>query len=329
MKVFVARRIPDAGIAVMKKAGMKVEMNKDADKVLSKKQLISKTKDKDALLCLLTDKVDDALFEACPKLKIVANYAVGFDNIDVESATKRGILVTNTPGVLTETVAEHTLALMISAARRIVEADKFTRQGRYKAWGPLLMLGQDLKGKTLGVVGMGRIGSAVCERAVKGMGMNVIYTDIYRNKFAEKQFKAKRVPLSRLLKQADFITLHVTLTPKTKHLIGRKELGLMKKNAVLVNTSRGPVVDESALVDSLKKNNIFAAALDVFECEPSITCNPKAKVQLKHLDNVILTPHIASASIETRDRMAVMAAQSIVDFAKGKRPQNVVNKEVL
>ena len=326
-KVFVARKIPESGIKILKKAGFKVEINNDENKVLSKKELIRKIKGKDALLSLLTDKVDKDVLNS-KGLKIVANYAVGFDNVDVKTATNKGILVTNTPGVLTEAVAEHTFSLLVSSARRIVEADKYTRQGKYKAWGPFLFLGQDLGGKTLGIAGLGRIGSSVARRAVKGMGMKVIYTERKKNPQFDKEYGAKQVDLKTLLKNSDFISLHVPLLPTTKHLISTKEFKLMKKNAILINTSRGPVVDEKALVNALKTKRIFGAALDVFECEPSISCDNKAKTKLKDLPNVILTPHIASATLETRSKMADLAAQSIVDFAKGKKPQNVVNKEV-
>ncbi|MBS3123271.1 D-glycerate dehydrogenase [Candidatus Woesearchaeota archaeon] len=327
-KVFVARKIPDIGIDILKKAGVEVEVNNDAEKVLSKKELIKKIKNKDALLSLLTDNVDEeVLFNS--NLKVVANYAVGFNNIDLNAATKKGILVTNTPDVLTETVAEHTLALMMAVARRIVEADKFTKQNKYKAWGPLLFLGQDLKWKTLGIVGLGRIGFAVAHKAVKGMGMKVIYNTLKQDKLFEKEYDAKFVKLERLLKESDFISIHAPLTPETKHLLSFKQFKLMKNNAILINTARGPIVDEKALVEALKNKRISGAALDVFECEPNITCHPASKWQLKNFDNVILTPHIASASVETRNKMAVLAAKSIVDVAKNKIPLNVINRDVL
>ncbi|MFC2169726.1 2-hydroxyacid dehydrogenase, partial [Acidobacteriota bacterium] len=291
-------------------------------------ELIEKIKDKDALLSLLTDKIDEEVLRSAPNLKIVANYAVGFDNIDVQAATARNIFITNTPGVLTETVAEHTFALLMTATRRIVEADKFIRAGKFKAWGPLMLLGQDLKGKTLGVLGLGRIGAAVAQRAL-AMGMNVIYSDIQRVEPFEKKYNAEFADKETLLRTSDFISIHVPLMPETKHFISFREFDLMKKNAVLVNTSRGPVVDEKALLDALEKKKIAGAALDVFECEPDITCDTCSALQLKDFDSVVLTPHIASASVETRGRMAEMAAQSIVDFAGGGIPENVVNKELI
>lgn len=328
-KVFVARKIPEVGIEMLKKAGLDVEVNEDAEKVLTKQELIEKVKNKDALLSLLTDKVDEEVLSSSENLKIVANYAVGFDNIDIDAATQRGILVSNTPGVLTQTVAEHTFALMIAAARRVVEADKYTRQGKYRAWGPLLFLGPDLNGKTLGIIGLGRIGKTVSKIAVRGFDMKVLYYDKFRDDAFEKEYNAVNTDLETLLKEADFITIHVPLLPSTRHLISFNEFNLMKKSAILVNTARGAIIDEKALIDALENKRITGAALDVFECEPEISCDYKSPHQLKSLDNLILTPHIASASIETRGKMAELAAQSIIDLAGGKAPQNVINKEAL
>jgi glyoxylate reductase len=328
-RVFVTRLIPEAGITLLKNAGFHVEVNEEPDRVIPKQELIERVKDKEALLSLLTDRIDEEVIGAAPKLKVVANYAVGFDNIDIQAATKRGIVVTNTPEVLTETVAEHTIALMISISRRIVESDKFTRAGRYKGWDPLLFLGQDLKGKTLGIIGLGRIGKAVAQRAVKGMDMRVIYHKRRRDEAFEKEFNAKMVDFETLLKESDFISIHVPLTPDTKYLISFEEFDLMKETAYLINTARGPIVEEKALVEALDRGRIAGAALDVFECEPEITCNRDASPQLKDFDNVILTPHTASATIGTRSRMAEIAAQSIVDLAEGKIPGNVVNRDVI
>jgi glyoxylate reductase len=220
-------------------------------------------------------------------------------------------------------VAEHTIALLFAVARRIVESDKFTRQGKYKAWGPLLFLGQDTIGKTLGIIGLGRVGRAVARRAI-ALGMKVIYFNRSRNQDVEKELSARYVEKETLLKEADFISIHLPLKPETRHYIGEKELSLMKRNAILVNTSRGPIVEEKGLVEALKHKRIFGAALDVFECEPEISCDFDSVTQLKDLDNVILTPHVASASVETRDKMVVMAAQSIIDFANNKKPEHIV-----
>ena len=328
VSVFITRKIPEAGIKLLKDSGFNISINNSETKILPKKQLISKIKNKDAILCLLTDNIDKEVIESNPKLKIISNYAVGFDNIDVQTATKKGIIVTNTPDVLTETVAEHTFALMLATARRIVEADKFTRQGKYKAWSPFLFLGQDLKGKTLGIIGLGRIGYEVAKKAAKGMEMKIIYNTRHRDKKFEGEYRARFVDLHKLLKESDVISLHVPLTPETKHMISKKEFNIMKKTAILINTARGPIVEEKALINALKNKKIFAAALDVFECEPEITCDFNSPIKLKDLNNIILTPHIASATTDTRIKMATLAAKNIIDFANGRIPDNIVNKDV-
>ena len=317
MKVFVTRKIPEAGLKLLrKKHTVKVYPK---DKVISRAELIKGVKWCDALLCLLTDKIDAQVMDANKKLKIIANYAVGYDNIDAKAAAKRKIPVTNTPGVLTDAVAEHTFALMMSIAKRIPESDKFSRAGKYKGWEPLLLLGSQIRGKTLGIVGLGRIGFAVAEIAVKGMGMKVIYNDIRKNPQFEKQFKAKYVSKEQLLKTADFISLHVPLLKATYHLIGAKEFKMMKKTAYLINTSRGPVIDEKSLVRALKQKQIAGAAMDVFEFEPKLAPG------LAKLDNVVLTPHTATATIETRNAMAELAAKNILAALAGKKPPNKVN----
>tara|TARA_B100000315_G_scaffold178661_1_gene167332 strand:- start:2920 stop:3714 length:795 start_codon:yes stop_codon:yes gene_type:complete len=260
--------------------------------------------------------------KASKKLKVVANYAVGFDNIDVKAATKLKIPVTNTPGVLTDAVADHACALILSISRRIVESDKFVRAEKYKSWEPLLMLGSDFKGKTLGILGLGRIGSAVAERMAKGFGMKILYYDIKRNPKFEKSVKAKYTNVKQLLKNSDYVSLHVPLLPATKHLIGLKELKIMKKTAYLINTSRGPIVDEKELVTALKKKQIAGAALDVFEKEP------KTMPGLTKLDNVILTPHTASATITARNAMSTIAAKNVLAVLSSKKAPNIVNPEV-
>ena len=295
-------------------------MNPD-DRVLTKEELITALKDQnyDALFCLLTDKIDGEVMDAFgPQLKVVANMAVGFDNIDTQKAKKRGIMITNTPGVLTDTVAEHTFTLMLSIAHRIVEADKFMRAGKYIGWAPMLMLGNDLSGKTLGVVGLGRIGSRVAHHAVKGFEMKVLYYDVNRNEEFEKEFGAVYVSLDDLLKQSDFVSIHVPLLPITQHLINAEKLKLMKPTSYLINTSRGPIIDESALAMALANKTIKGAALDVFEFEPKIT------PELLPLDNVILTPHIASATEETRSKMSVLAAENIIEALEGRTSPNLL-----
>jgi len=324
MKIFVTRKIPKAGINLLKKKyNVKVSPH---DRVLSKKKIMQNVKGVDAILCLLTDTIDEDIMDAAgDKLKVIANYAVGINNIDVGAAKKRKIMVTNTPGVLTDTVAEHAFGLMIALAQRIVEADKYIRAGKFKGWEPMLFLGDDLMEKTLGIIGLGRIGFAVAQRAVNGMGMKVIYNDINRNKNFEKRFQAKYAAKQQLLKKADFVSLHVPLLPATKHLIGVKELKMMKKDAYLINTSRGPVIDEKALITALEKKIIKGAALDVFECEPKLGCAADIAGRFRKLDNAIFTPHIASASIITRSKMSEMAAKNIIAALSGRKPPNIVN----
>jgi len=322
-RVFVTRKIPDEGLKLLRgKTELEVW---EEDQVIPRSELLRRVKGVVGLLPLLTDKIDAEVMDAAGReLKIISNYAVGYDNIDVEAATKRKIMVANTPGVLTEAVAEHTFALLSAIARRIPESDKFARAGRYKGWEPMLLLGTELQGKILGIVGLGRIGLRVAEMATRGMGMKMVYHDIKRNESFEKKFKAKFYKaLPDLLKEADFVSLHVPLLPATRHLISGKELKLMKKTAYLINTSRGPVVDEKALVKALKGGWIRGAALDVYEEEPQLAPG------LSKLENVVLTPHTASATIEARGAMARLAAQAILDVFAGKNPQNFVNKEAL
>jgi len=320
-KVFVTRMIPDEGIKALKKKGYRVDVYKE-DKVISKKELMKRVKGVDALLSLLTDTIDDQVLKAAgPQLKIVANYAVGFDNIDLAAAKKRGIPVTNTPAdEVSESVAEHAFTLMLGLAHRVVESDKYARAEKYKGWAPQLLLGTDLHGKTLGIVGLGRIGEAVARRAVKGFGMKCMYSDLKRNPSFEKKFDAKKKTLTAILKEADFITLHVPLLKSTRHMISTKELKTMKKTAFLVNTSRGPVVDEKALLKALKAGEIAGAGIDVFECEPAIDCDIRDDLELKKFENVILTPHTASATIEARQAMSLLAAKNIIAVLSGKRP---------
>lgn len=319
-KVFVTRKIPEKGLQLLRKHFTVKVYPKD--QVIPQNVLLREVKQCDALLSLLTDKIDEEILNANPKLKVVSNYAVGYDNIDTKAASAKGIPVCNTPGVLEEAVAEHTFALILALSKRIVEADQFTRAGKYKRWEPMLLLGTELKGKTLGIIGLGRIGAGVAERARKGMGVNVLYHDIRRNKEFEEKYQAKFVSQNALLKKSDFVSLHVPLLSSTRHLIGAKELAMMKKTAYLINTSRGLVVDEKALVKALQKKQIAGAGLDVYEHEPKLTLG------LTKLRNAVLTPHTASATIEARTAMSELAAQNIVDVLKGRKAKFTVNPEV-
>ncbi|MHA1738710.1 MAG: 2-hydroxyacid dehydrogenase [Candidatus Heimdallarchaeota archaeon] len=321
--VLVTRKIPQKALDYLESEGVTLDINKE-DRVLTYEEIQERIKGKDGLLCLLTDKIDGAIMDAAgDQLQVIVNYAVGYNNINVKDATERGIPVTNTPGVLTETTADLAFALMLSIARRIVESDKYTRKGLFKGWGPLLHLGGDIFGKTLGIIGMGRIGSAVAYRAAKGFNMKIKYYSRNRNKVLEKELNMEFCSVDEILKTADYVTLHVPLTKETKYLIGKKELELMKPTAYLVNTSRGPVVKEDDLLEALKKNKIAGAALDVYEFEPEITKG------LEKLDNVIITAHIGTATIDTRTEMGMMIARDLLAVFRGEEPQNCVNKEVL
>ena len=320
-KIFVTRKIPEAGIVKLKNAGYEVEVNPE-DRVLKKEELVGwlRNGNYDAVLALLTDKLDADVFEAAgSQCKIFANMAVGFDNVDLAAAKERDMLIANTPGVLTDTVAEHTFALMLAIAHRISEADRFSRAGKYHGWEPMLLLGNDLSYKTVGILGLGRIGSRVAHHAARGFNAKIIYYDVKRNEEFEREYNAvfKENP-NDLLREADFVSIHVPLLPTTHHLINAERLRMMKPTAYLINTSRGPVVDEHALAEALKNGVIRGAALDVFEKEPAI------EPGLLELENVILTPHIASATEETRSKMAELAAENIIAALSGQTPPNMV-----
>jgi len=319
-KVLVSRVIPQAALDLLS-LHVVLEVNAE-DKPLNKAELISRLQDKEGLLCLLTDLIDDEVLGSSPSLRVVSNVAVGFDNIEVKAAIRRKIAVTNTPGVLDDTTADFAWALLMATARRLVEADRYARSGRYQGWGIMLLLGHDIHGKTLGICGMGRIGKAVARRA-RGFGMKILYTDVQRmEEGLERELGLNFVDKDTLLRESDFVTLHVPLLPETTHYISCRELSLMKKTSHLINASRGPVVDEEALVEALKSKQIAGAALDVFEQEPKI--HPG----LIGLDNVVLAPHIASASVETRTRMATMAAENMLVALEGKIPPHIVNPEI-
>lgn len=325
-KVLITRDIPDEGIKMLK-ADKRIDLEIfPGDEKIPRRKLLKMVKGKDIILSILTEKMDKAVFDAAgPQLKMIANYAVGFDNIDLQEAAKRKIKVTNAPHPnVSESVAEHGIALIFALAHRIVESDDYTRALKYKAWGPKLLLGTDVMGKTVGIVGAGAIGMGIIQRLHDGFGVNILYNDIKRNPQLEKKYKAKFRPLPDLLKQSDFVSLHVPLLPATRHLISTKQFRLMKKTAFLINTARGPVVDEKALIKALINGDIAGAGLDTYECEPLIDCNPRDKYELRRLPNVVLTPHTASATLETRQAMSRVAAQNILAFVKGKKPPNLV-----
>lgn len=319
--IFVTRTIPSAGLALLKARKDLTVRIYPGDRAIPRKDLLKGVKGATAILSLLTDKIDAQVLDTAGKqLKIVSNYAVGFDNLDLTALAQRNIMATNTPGVLTDAVAEHAIALMFTAARRIPESDRFTRTGKYKGWGPLMLLGMQLKGKTLGILGLGRIGQGVAERASKGLGMKIAYYDVRRDEAFEKSTGATFCTVEDLLKTSDVVSIHVPLLPTTRHLIDAKKLKLMKKTAILVNTSRGPIIDEKALVSALKSKKIAAAALDVYESEPTLAPG------LAKCNNAILTPHTASATNEARDAMAILAAQAVLDAIDGKEPRNLVSR---
>lgn len=320
--MYITRKIPSEALGILA-ASCDYRIWGSESEPVPRDVLETEIGEVDGLLALLTERVDRNLLEATPRLKVVANMAVGFDNIDVTECTRRGIVVTNTPGVLTETTADLAFALILATARRIPEADRYLHQGQWKTWSPMLLTGVDVHEATLGIVGLGRIGEAVARRA-RGFSMRVLYANRSARPEVEDALGIERRSLDELLKSSDFVSIHVPLNDSTRHLVGERELALMKPTAVLVNTSRGPVVDEDALYRALKERRIFGAGLDVFETEPVGSDNP-----LLELDNVVLLPHIGSASIATRTKMAVMAATNLVEVLSGQRPQNPVNPEAL
>lgn len=327
ISALMTQLVPPAAVRQLRQAvgsQGRLDVNPDPDRIWTKPELIRKLQDANynALYCMLTNSIDAEVMDAAPDLKIISNMAVGYNNIDVAEATRRGIVVTNTPGVLTDTTADFAWALLMAVARRVVEGDRFARELRYHGWGPLMMVGQDVHGKTLGIVGFGRIGRSMAKRAA-GFDMKVLYYDRYpAGADIEARLNAQSVSLEQLLEESDFVTLHTDYNAETHHLISTEQLALMRPTAYLVNTSRGPVVDEAALVEALKSDSIAGAALDVFEKEPAI--HPG----LIDLQNVVITPHIASASMDTRTAMAMMAVDSIIAVMRGERPQNLVNPEV-
>ena len=316
--VYVTRRIPDESIRMLEDACDVVDVNPH-DRALTRTEFLEAVQGRDGLLCLLTETVDDEVLDAAAGVKGVANYAVGFNNIDVDACTRRGIPVSNTPDVLTDTTADLAWALMFSVARRIVEGDRYVRDGKFKGWGPLMLLGDDLTGKTLGIVGGGRIGMATAARAV-GFSMPVLYTSRNRHEDIEA-IGAQYRSLDDLLQASDFVSIHVPLMPETTHLIGPRELNLMKSTAYLINTARGPIVDEKALVSALRNGIIAGAGLDVFEREPEL------EPGLADLDNAVIVPHVGSGTVATRIKMGNKAATNLIAMVKGEEPSDCVNPE--
>ena len=320
MKVFVTRKLPEKGLEILYNECDEVEVYPH-DRIPSKEEIIEGLKGKDGLLCLLTDRIDRDVISSNPKLRAISNYAAGYDNIDVDEATRRGIVVTNTPDVLTNATAELAWALLFAVARRVVEGDKFTREGKFRGWAPMLLLGKELRGKTLGVIGAGRIGTAFALKA-KCFDMKVLYYNRSRNEVLEEKLGARKVDLDTLLRESDFVSIHLPLTEETHHLIDYDKICLMKRDGIIVNTARGAVIKEKDLVRALKERKIFGAGLDVYENEPEVS------EELKSLDNVVLLPHIGSATLETRTEMAVLAAENLIKALKGERPRYCVNPEV-
>ncbi len=317
MKVLVTGRL-SVDVMAMLSAEHEVE-GSQMDRPMDRAELLARVKDKEGLLCAITDKIDEQLLLHAPGLKMIANYGVGYDNIDLRAVTQRRIPVSNTPGVLTDATADLAFALILGVARRLVEGDRRTRNGDFRFWAPLLFLGRDVSGKTLGIVGMGQIGQAVARRA-KGFAMRILYHSRARLQPQEEQeLGAEYVALDELLGRADFISLHVPLSEKTRHLISTRELTLMKPTAYLINTSRGPVVDEVALLEVLKEKRIEGAGLDVYEHEPDLTPG------LTDLANVILLPHVGSATLETRTKMGILAATNLLAGLRGETPPNCLN----
>jgi glyoxylate reductase len=320
-RILVTGRLPEElmkGLSKKYDAEINVE-----DKPFNRQRLLDEINDKDGLLSMITDAVDEDVLGRANRLKMIAQFGVGYNNIEVKAATKRGIPVSNTPGVLTDATAELAFALILAISRRLAEGDRMTREGRFRCWAPMLFLGHEVTGKTLGIIGMGKIGKAVAQRA-KCFRMPILYHNRSRIGLPEeKELMAKYVDMKTLLSQADFISLHVPLSDETRHLIGSRELSLMKPTAYLINTSRGPVVDEKALLQALRKKKIGGAGLDVYENEPALTPG------LAKLDNVVLLPHVGSGTFETRFRMAAMAVENLIAGLSRKVPPNLVNPDVL
>ena len=320
-KVFVTRRIPDAGLKLIRDA---CDAEIWPDQMPPPAAVLrQKAADCDGLVSLLTDVIDAAFLDKAPRLKVVSNFAVGFNNIDIPACTARGIAVGNTPGVLTDATADMAFCLLIAAARRVIEGHQYTLSGRWHTWEPLGHLGQDLAGRTIGIVGMGRIGCALARRCQRGWDMKVLYHDIYKNPQAETDLGARQVDLPTLLRESDFVSLHADLNDATRGMIGTAQFKMMKRSAILINTARGPLVDQRALAEALKAGTIFAAGLDVTDPEPPSMDDPLLK-----LPNVVIAPHIASATVQTRNQMAEICARNLIAGVTGQPLPAWVNPEV-
>jgi glyoxylate reductase len=316
-KVFITSKLPSKIDRYLRSKGFTVSVYTGKEP-LSKNELIKKASKADGIITLLSNKVDREVLDELSNCKVIANYAVGYNNIDIQYAKKKGIVVTNTPGVLSDATAELTIALILACTRRLIEAEKFMREGKFKGWMPDLFLGTELKGKTVGIVGAGEIGTEVARR-IKAFKTKIIYFNRSKNSIIENELKGKKVSLDFLMKNADIITVHLPLTADTYHIIDREKLKLMKKSAIIVNVARGEVIEEKYLIELLKKKRIKAAGFDVYENEPDI--NP----ELTKLKNVVLLPHIGSATTETREEMAMLAARNVEAVLKGKKPITPVN----
>jgi glyoxylate reductase len=320
-RILITGNLPENVILPLKEK-YEMEMNQE-DRPMDRQELLLRVKDKQGLLPMLSDSINEEVLNCAPHLKMIANFGVGYNNIDVRLATARGIMVSNTPGVLTDATAELAFTLMLSVSRRLVEGDRMVREGRFKFWAPMLFLGREVTGKTLGIIGMGKIGKAIAVRA-RAFDMRILYHNRKRiNSREEENMRVEYVDLKTLLKESDFVSLNVPLTEETKHLIGKNELSLMKSTAFLINTSRGQVIDEKALVEVLRARKIGGAGLDVYENEPSLTPG------LTELDNVILLPHVGSGTLETRIKIGTLAVENLIAGLEGRTPPNFVNPEVL
>lgn len=315
-RVTITRRIHPAAEQLLRDAGCEVFVHPH-NRPMTRQELVEAAMGSDAVLCLLTDRIDALLLEVAPRCRMYANYAVGFDNMDVEAARRAGVQLSNTPDVLTQATAEFAWALLFAVARRVVEGDRFVREGRFTGWDPSLLWGYDLSCKTLGIIGAGRIGGAMARRA-RGFEMSLLYTTRHPPSPGMEELGARHASLEEVLAGSDFLSVHTPLTPETHHLISDSQFALMKPNAILVNTARGPVVDEKALVRALQSGRIAGAGLDVYEREPEV------EPELLSLPNVVLAPHIASATHETRRKMAELAASNILDALSGRRPRTAL-----